>query len=90
MLTAWREMTKRDYPTRKYLLDMITSHCKPLISKIAKGGWIMSDTCNAAWKFQRLLIEAITEIANKEGTTNKKKRFLRQISSTTYYYIIYK
>ena len=37
------------------------------IAKITKGGWIMKDTWNAARKFRRFLIEAITEIANREG-----------------------
>ena len=66
MLTDWREITKRNYSGRQYLLDMIPSPCQLSISNIAKGGWIMMDTCNAARKFRSFLTEAITEIANKE------------------------
>ena len=32
----------------------------------------MTDNCNATRKFQRLLIEAITEIARKEGMTRNQ------------------
>ena len=65
MLTAWCEITKREYPGRQDLLYMIPSPFQLLIANIAMGGWIMTDTCNAARKFRRLLIEAITEILNK-------------------------
>ena len=65
MLTAWREITKREYFGQQELLDMIPSTFKLLIANIAQGDWIMTDTCNADRKFRRLLIEDITEIANK-------------------------
>ena len=67
IITAWREITKQEYPGRKDFLDMISNNCQPSIDNISKGGWIMTDTCNADRKFLRLLIEAITEIAKKEG-----------------------
>ena len=72
MLTAWREITKWEYPIRKEFIAMIPSPCQILIAKIDKSGWIMTDTCNAAQKLWRLLIEAITVIAKKEGMTNNK------------------
>ena len=62
MLTAWREITKREYPGRQDLLDMIPSPCQLSIANISKGGWIMTNTCNALRKSRRLIIEAITEI----------------------------
>ena len=65
MLTAWREITKREYPGRQDLLDIITSPCQLSIANISKGGWIMTDTCNAAQKFRSLSIETITEITKK-------------------------
>ena len=72
MLTAWSEITKREYPGRQDLLDMILSPCHLSISNISKGGWIMTDTCNAARKFRRLIIEAITKITKKQGMTSNK------------------
>ena len=72
MLTAWREITKWEYPGRQDLLDMITSTCQLLIAKIAKGGWIMTYSCNAARNSRRLLIEAIDKIAKKEGMTSNQ------------------
>ena len=72
MLTAWRETTKREYPGQKDLLEMITSPCQLLMERIAKGGWIMTDSCNAAQKFRRFLIEDIIKIAKKEGMTRNQ------------------
>ena len=83
MHTAWREITKRKYSHWQEFLDMIPSPCQLPIAKISKGGCIMTDNFNAARKFRRLLIEAITEIANKQGMTSNKIIFLRQISCTT-------
>ena len=51
MLTDWREITKREYPGRQDLIDIIPSPCRLPITKIAKGGWFMTDTCNASRKF---------------------------------------
>ena len=66
MLTAWREITKREYLCGQDLLDMIPIPCHMPISNITKGGWIMTDTFKASRKFRRFLIEDITEIAKKE------------------------
>ena len=72
MLTAWREITKRGYFGQQELIDMIPSTFKLSIANIAQGDWIMTDTCNADRKFRRLLIEDITEIANKQGMTRNQ------------------
>ena len=72
MLKAWREITKREYPSRQDFLDMIPSLCQLSIANISKVGWIITDTCNAAWKFRRFLIEAITGIAKKERMTSNQ------------------
>ena len=72
MITAWRIITKRQYPGQQYLLYIIPSPCQMLIANIAKGGCIMTDTCNTVWKLRRLLIEAINEISKKEGMTSNQ------------------
>ena len=72
MITAWHERTKREYPGRQDLLDMILSPCHLSISNISKGGWILTDNCNSDRKLRRFIIEAITEIAKKEGMTSNQ------------------
>ena len=44
MLIAWHEITKRGYPVRQDLLDMIPSPCQLSISNISKDGWIITYT----------------------------------------------
>jgi len=67
MLEQLRSVTKRMFPGRNDLLNLIPEPSELSLSKLAKGGWIMTDTCNPARKFRKLLIEAISEIACKEG-----------------------
>ena len=43
MLTAWREITKQEYPGRQNLLDIIPSTFQMSIVNIYKGGWILTD-----------------------------------------------
>ena len=72
MLTAWLVITKQEYSCRQDLLGMSPSPYKMSIANIAKGGCIMADNCNAAHKFQRFLIETITEISKNEGMTSNQ------------------
>ena len=74
MITAWREITKQDYHKQEALLYIIPSPCQLFISKILKGGCILTDTYNAARKFRSFLIEAISEILKKEGMTSNQKK----------------
>lgn len=67
MLAAWRKVTAREFPNRPDLLALISDPSELTIAKLANGGWIMTDTCNTARKFRRLLKEAIKEVAVAEG-----------------------
>ena len=68
---------------------MIHSPCQLLIVNISKGGWIMTDTCNASWKFRRFLIETITEISDKEGMTRNQIKIFEagKLSNILLHYI---
>ncbi len=67
LLDHWKRVTERMYPGRNDLLEHIPAASKLSLSRLAECGWIMTDTCSPARKFRRLLIEAIVEIAQKEG-----------------------
>ena len=55
------------YPKRPDLLERITQVNELTISKLADGSWVMTDTCNAARKYLRLLVESIKQIVEEEG-----------------------
>ena len=67
MLETWHEVTVREYPNRPDLILLLPKAGKLLVAKLAMGGWLMTDTCNPARKFRRLLMKAISEVAEKEG-----------------------
>ena len=55
-LSRWREVTAREFPDRPDLLDMIPAPDGISIKKLNKGT-INTDTCNAAQKDRRLLVQ---------------------------------
>lgn len=67
MLEEWLEVTQVLYPDRPDLWALIPKSEELTIAKLARSGWIMTDTCNAARKFRKLFIEAIHEVAKEEG-----------------------
>ncbi len=69
MLKAWRGVTMELYPNQQDLLEQILPANQLTITKLAKGGWLMTDTCSAARRLQRLLKEAITKISLECGMT---------------------
>lgn len=71
ILKVWREVTAREYPNRQDLLDLIPKPHQLTLSKLANGGWVMTDTCNPARKFRRLFVAAIKEIAKEEGMSEE-------------------
>ena len=67
MLDRWRDLTSRMYLNRPELLARIPQANELTISKLADGGWVRTDTCNAASKYRRLLVKSIKQIAEEEG-----------------------
>ena len=55
------------YPNRPDLMARIPQANKFKITKLSDGGWVMTDTCNAARKYRRLIVESIKQIAEEEG-----------------------
>lgn len=74
LLDQWRAVTAKIFPDCQDLLDMIPSSidlCLSL-SKLGKGGFTTTDTCNAAHKIQQLLQSEIKEICKAKGMTEDK------------------
>ena len=71
LLDHWREVTRSMFPGRRDLVELIPEAAKLSLSKLAKGAALMTDTCNPARKFCKLLIRAIVDIAKEEGMTDK-------------------
>ena len=74
MLEEWRAVTRKLYPGRQDLLDRIPLAYQLSIAKLAKSGWIMTDTCNAATKFRKLFIESIKQVAIDRGMPARQIR----------------
>ena len=72
MLDRRQYLTSRMYPNRPEQLARIPLAKELTISKIDDGGWVMTDTCNAASKCLRLLIESIKQIAEEEGIMKER------------------
>ena len=56
-LKRWKEVTKREFPDRPDLLHLIPDPDSINIDKLGDGGTIATNTCNAAQKVRRLLVE---------------------------------
>ena len=65
---------QREDPGRQDLLDRIPLAYQLSIAKLAKSGWIMTDTCNAATKFRKLFIESIKQVAIDRGMPARQIR----------------
>ena len=58
-LQHWRDVTAREFPDRPDLLELIPHPDEIDVCKLGMGGVINTDTCNAARKARRLLVEHI-------------------------------
>ncbi len=55
------------YPTCVNLMDSVPRASDLTLSKLAKCGMVMTDTCSTAHKFWQLLIKEITNHAKQKG-----------------------
>ena len=67
MLDIWRDLTSRMHLNWPDLLARIPQANGLTIVKIADGGWVMTDNCNAARKYCMLIVKTINQIAEEEG-----------------------
>ena len=65
-LVTWCSVTMLEYPNRPNLLQSLPHPSELYLAKLAKGGWIMPDTCPPMQKFQRLFKEEVIQIAKDE------------------------
>ena len=59
LLNNWLDVTCRMLPYRQDLLDKLPDTMKLTLARIAKHGWLMTNTCNTAQKSRKLLREVI-------------------------------
>ena len=65
-LKKWQEVMARDYPGAKHDIDPEGLN----LAKLAEGGNVMTDGCNGARKFNRLMVDTIRKLALKNGSGN--------------------
>ena len=65
-LKRWKEVTMREFPDRPDILLLIPDPDSINIDKLGDGVTITTDTCNAAQKVRRMLVDYTN------GTVNKK------------------
>ena len=65
-LKRWKEVTMREFTDRPDLLLLITDPDSINIEKLGDGGTITTDTCHAAQKVSRLLVECINGTVNNQ------------------------
>ena len=67
LLDQWRETTKRMFPGRDDILDLIPKSIDLTLAKLGRNGMVMTDTCRTAQKFRRLLVASIEGICLEAG-----------------------
>ena len=77
------------YPNRHELLASIPQANELTISKLSDGSWVMTDTCNAASKYRRLLVESIKQIAEEEGILKERIKVFESVKVITNLYSIF-
>ena len=65
-LKRWKEVTMREFPDRPDILLLITDPDSNNIDKLGEGGTITTDTCNAAQKVRRMLVDYINGTVNEQ------------------------
>ena len=65
-LKRWKEVTMREFTDRPDILLLIPDPDSIKIDKLGDGRTITTDTCNAAQKVRRMLVEYINETVNEQ------------------------
>ena len=84
MLKSWRDIVVREHPNKSDLLVLIPESVELSLAKLAKCGWVMTDTCKAAQRFRRHFIAAVKEIAKKEGMNNNEIKIFEACKSNAH------
>ena len=71
LLKNWRDVTCRIFPDKQEFLNKFPNPMNMTRAGIAKHSWIMTDTCNTAQKFWKLLRKVI-EFEAKESLAGRR------------------
>ena len=74
-LKCWKEVTMREFPDKPDILLLIPDPYIINIDKLGDCGTITTDTCNAAQKFLRLLVEYINGTVNEQDCMHHVRNF---------------
>ena len=89
MLHRWQDLISRMCPNLPDLLARILQANELTIAKLDDGGWVITDTCNAARKYCRLLVEPITQIAEEECIPKEQIKVFEAGKVITDFYSIF-
>ena len=89
MIDRWQEPTSIMHPNRPDLLERKPQANELTIVKLADGGWVMTDTCNAARKYRRLLVKPTKQIAEEEGIPKEQIKVFEEGKVITNFYGIF-
>ena len=89
ILDRWRDLTSIMYPNRPHLMERIPQDNKLTIAKLANGGWMMTDICNAARNYCRPSVELIKQIVEEEGIPKERIKVFKTGKVITKLYSIF-
>ena len=69
LLKNWRDINRCMFPYQQDLLDKLPDPMKLTLVRLAEYGWLITDTCNTAQKFWKLLRKVIESEAKENGMT---------------------
>ena len=67
LLKNWCDVTCCMFPDQQDLLDKLPDTMNLTLARLVEHGWLMTDTCNTAQKFRKLLREVIEAEAKENG-----------------------
>ncbi len=83
LLEGWRTVLTWLYPHHQDLINMIPQSNELTLTKLAKDGMVLTDTCNTARKTQRLLCEVTRKLCFEKGLTQDEINVLEKIVGIT-------
>ena len=74
LLDGWRSVIAEMYPDNDDIPNLIPLGSEMSMTKLAKRGFAMTDTCNTARKPRRLIIEGVNRVMQEEGLSADKAK----------------
>ncbi len=76
LLEGWRETTSKLFPEKPHHLELIPQSFKLTLVNLGNGGCVLTDKCNAAQKFNVLLMELIKQTCIQWGYSHEEMKLL--------------